>query len=81
MSPKAEHMPLLVNVGQLVRLVGNEKFHWKALAGHVGEVVGKAGPDLKGTGREHVIYHVKLVVPAVGFPAEVWVNRCDFERA
>jgi hypothetical protein len=80
MSPKAEHIPLLVNIGQRVRIIGHENFYWKPLGGHMGRVIGKAGPNINGTGREHTIYHVKLDVPVAGYPPDIWVNRCDFER-
>ena len=83
MSPKAEHIPLLVNVGQRVRIVGHPDFFWKAFDGHLGRIIEKAAPHAGSiiVGREQVLYHVRLDIPVLGYPPDVWVSRCDFVLA
>ena len=80
MSPKAEHIPLLVMLGQRVQIIGHENAFWKDLDGQFGAIIGKAGPDIA-AGREQVLYHIRLLTPLSGFPPDIWVSRCDFRRA
>lgn len=79
MSPKAEHIPLLVTVGQRVRIIGHPDFFWRILDGYMARVIEKAGPDIS-AGREQALYHIKLDIRISGYPPDIWVNRCDFER-